>query len=201
MKIVFGQHVALHSDLEHRRAPCRFKFNFTFALSRAGNLFEHFFDFGTESLQDIVIVSKNFHGNIGADSLEHFVEAHLDRLRDHYAHTRIQILDFRRDDLRQFFLGDWPIVDLSPFALRFVVNVKVAIARRHWVGRNFRAADARKDVRDFRNPFLDFLLRLTLLFGAFVDINAARSIHHHGERAFVELGNEICAESIEDHYG
>ena len=122
-------------------------------------------------------------------------------MRDHHAHARIQVLDFRRDDLRQFFLADWLIVDLSPFTLGFVVNVKVAIARRHRVGRNFRAADARKDVCDFRDTFLDFLFCLALLFGAFVDVNAARSIHHHGERAFIELGNKVCAQSIEDDDG
>ena len=92
------------------------------------------------------------------------------------------------------------IVDLSPFVLRFVVDVKVAIARRHRVSGNLSAADSRKDVRDLRDTLLDFSLGLALLFDALVDVNAARPKNHHGESPFIELRNEVRTEMAEDEY-
>ena len=89
MKIVFREHVAFHPDFQHRSPSGRLIFDFAFALARARNLFQHFFHFGAESLQHIIIVSENLYRDVGANAFEHFVKAHLDRLRDHHASTGI----------------------------------------------------------------------------------------------------------------
>ena len=73
----------------------------------------------------------------------------------------------------QVFFADGPIVELSPVALRFVVDVKIAITRRHRVSGNLSAPDSRKDVRDLRNTLRDFSLGPALLFDALVDVDAA----------------------------
>src|SRR5262249_46235788 len=154
--------------------------------------------FRTELLQNVVVISENFHRDVRPNTLKHFVESHLNRLRDHDARSRIQCFNLCRDDFRQVVFADWMIVDLAPLALRFVVDVKVAITRRDWVGCNFCAADPRKDVRDFRHAVFDFLLGLSLLFDASLKINTTRPEHHHGESPLVELGNEVCAQPCED---
>ena len=92
------------------------------------------------------------------------------------------------------------IVDLSPFVLRFVVDVKIAIARRHRVSGNLSAADSRKDVRDLRDTLWDFSLGLQLLFDALVDVDAARPKNHHGESTFIEFRNEVRTEVTKDEH-
>ena len=92
------------------------------------------------------------------------------------------------------------IVDLSPFFARLVVDVKIAIARRHRVGGNLRAPDSRKDVRDLRDTLGDFSLGLALLFDALVDVDAARPKNHHGESPFIQFRNEIRTEVAKDEH-
>src|SRR4029453_11523905 len=106
-------------------------------------------------------------------------------------------LDFRRDDLRELVFADCAVVDLAPFTLRLVVNVKVAIPRWHWIGWDLRAANSRKNMRDLGHAFLDLPFGDALLFDAPLDVNATRSEHHHRESPFIEFGDEIGAQPRE----
>ena len=181
-------------------AASRFELDFALAFAGTRNLFQHFFYFRAELLEHIVIFPKNLYRDIGANALQHFVETHFDRLCDHDVGPRIESFDFLADDFGELIFGDQAIVDLSPFFARFVVDVKVGIARRHRVGGDLRAADSRKDMRDLRDTLGDFSLRLPLLFDALVDIDAARPKNHHGESTFIELRNEIRPEMAKDEY-
>src|SRR5262249_10182013 len=200
VEVVFCQRVAFHFDFQHRSASCGLIFNFAFALTSARNLLEHFLYFGSESLQHVIVVSEVLDCDVSTNAFEHFVKAHFNRLRDHHASTGVQRFNFSGDDSRQFLPADEPTTELSPLVLRFVVDVEIAVARRHWIGCNLRAADSREHVRNLGHTLPDFFLGLALVCDALSDVHAARPENHYGERPLIELRNKIGTEMAEDEH-
>ena len=105
-----------------------------------GNLFQNFFYFRTQPLQLVIVAPENLDCDVRTNAFEHFVKAHLNRLRYHQ-HPGLSCsisgeMIFARSSLlivRSFYL--------SPFLLRFIIEVKVAIAWRYWISCDLCAAD------------------------------------------------------------
>ena len=65
-------------------------------------------------------------------------------------------------EVAQIFLADGFAIDLSPFLLWVEHEVGIGNIRPHGIGRDFRRADAGKDVADFREIAPQNLLRVFL---------------------------------------
>ena len=158
---------------------------------------ENAFDLLGQFFEHVVVVAENLHRQFGLRAFEHFVETHLDGLREKDVVVGIDFLEHRLDLLAQLRFGRRAARRLRPFGERLVENVNVALVRRHRVGGDFARADARKDARDFRKlceqPVFDFDV------GAqrFLHAHADRLVEHRGDRAFVELRHELRAEPRE----
>src|SRR4030095_14246256 len=141
MKIVFRKHFALDPYLEHRGPPGGFIFNLAFAFASPGNLFQNFFYFRTQPLQLVIVGPENLDCDVRTNAFKHFVKAHLNRLRDHHPRPRIELLDLRRNDFCEVLFANPSTVHLSPFLLLFVIEIKGAIAWRHWISCDLCATD------------------------------------------------------------
>ena len=73
-----------------------------------------------EFFEQIIVVAKDFHGDIGADAFEHFVEAHFNRLRDEHVSPFELALDFVADKARQFGLPRHSLIDFTPLRARVI---------------------------------------------------------------------------------
>ena len=193
LETVAPEHVAVDLHLQLRRPA----FGFELDLRRAGRLFQNAFDLFRAIFQHVVVVAENLHRQFRFRAFEHFVEAHLDGLREEDAVVRVDFLEHRLDLLAQLRLVHRPARRFRPLVERFVEDVNVALVRRHRVGGDFAGADAGEDAGDLRKflqqPILDFDVGPE----RFLHAHAHGFVEHRGDGTLVELGHELRAEAGE----
>ena len=149
LQTVAPEHVTVDLHLQLWRPSFGLKFD----LRHAGGLFENALDLFRAIFQHVVVVAENLHGQFRFRAFEHFVEAHLDGLREENAVVWIDGLEHGLDLLAQLRFIRRAARRVWPFGERLVEDVHVAFVRRHRVGGDFARADAGEDAGDFRKFF------------------------------------------------
>ena len=111
------------------------------------------------------------------------------------------LAEFLGHEVGQLVLGDGLAVHFAPLLERLEHDVGVRHVHAHRVGGDFRRADAAERVGDFRKFLQQHLLAALLHVDAGVKADAGGANHVRGERAFVELRDELRAQPAEHEHG
>ena len=151
----------------------------------------------SELFEHVVVVAENLHRKLSFGAFEHFVEAHLDRLREQDVVVGIDLLEDGVDVLAQLRLVSRPAGRFGPALDIFVENVNIALVGRHRVGSDLARPNARENACDLREilaqPILNFNVSAQRLLKAHPD----RFVQHRGNRTLVQGGHEFRPKSRE----
>ena len=148
------------------------------------------FDFAGGFVHHREIVAVDFHGDIGADAGDEFVETHLDGLRE--------LVVVAGDFLRGGFHGGDEVgfgaERIGPLRARFQHDVGVGDARGHGVGGHFGRAHFGDDAVHLGELF-QAVLEFALHGDGLGEAGAGDAEGVHGDVALVEAGDEFGAEA------
>ena len=196
-EIEADQRVAVEVDDDALRAAGRFELD---ALG-AGQFLQDGLRLRGRLLQPVVIVAVNLDRYVGADALQHLVEAHFDRLGEFKVLTGVDAACDLFDAGDQLLLRARHAIAGRPVLLGAVEDIQVVLVRRHRVGRHLAGADAREGMRDLRIGTADRSLGPLFDRQALFQRHAHRAIDHGGDRAFVELRRELRSQRLEHEEG
>ena len=183
---VAGEGFAVEAHGEHREAGGLLDFD----VGGAGDGLEDGFDFAGGFVHHREIVAVDFHGDIGADAGDEFVETHLDGLRE--------LVVVAGDFLRGGFHGGDEVgfgaERIGPLRARFQHDVGVGDARGHGVGGHFGRAHLGDDAVHLGELF-QAVLEFALHGDGLGEAGAGDAEGVHGDVALVEAGDEFGAEA------
>jgi hypothetical protein len=195
--VVFGHRLAIRSDFEQRCLAERVEFN----VGGAGHFLKDLPHLAGDLFDLRVIVSEDFHCDVGARAFEDFIEPHFNRLREEIGLARHLDAEFGAHAVCQLVLGKVVAFNLWPFLEGFVEDVGIGDVDTHWIGSHFRRADARKGVSNARELLSKHFLCALLHGDGGIKPDARRANHVRGEGTFVELRDKLRTEASEDEQG